>query len=123
MKFAFDKQDSYTIFSIQEDKLNSLNAPHVKAEFAVLHNEGTRNIILNIDGISFVDSSGLSAILVGKRLCDTVGGTFVITGNQRQCDALAQNLATRHRATPHPHRCRIARLCDDGRTDASHQQR
>ena len=80
MKFACDKQDSYTIFSVTDPKLNSLNAPTLKTELTLLHNEGIRNIILNINDVSFVDSSGLSAILVGRRLCENAQGTFVLSG-------------------------------------------
>lgn len=80
MKFAFDKQDSYTIFSFAEPNLNSLLAPNLKTELSVLHNEGIRNVILDLSDVNFIDSSGISAILVGRRLCENVQGTFVLTG-------------------------------------------
>lgn len=80
MKFAFDKQDSYTIFSFAEPNLNSLVAPNLKTELSVLHNEGIRNVILDLSDVNFIDSSGISAILVGRRLCENVQGTFVLTG-------------------------------------------
>ncbi len=80
MKFACDKQESYTIFSVTDPKLNSLNAPTLKTELTLLNNEGIRNIILDINGVTFVDSSGLSAILVGRRLCENSNGTFVLSG-------------------------------------------
>lgn len=80
MKFAFDKQDSYTIFGINERNLNSIIAPDLKTELSLLHNEGIRNVILDLSSVSYVDSSGISAILVGRRLCDNAQGTFVLTG-------------------------------------------
>jgi len=80
MKFAFDKQDSYTIFSIIEPNLNSLLSPNLKSELSVLHNGGIRNVILDLSEVNFIDSSGISAILVGRRLCENVQGTFVLTG-------------------------------------------
>ena len=78
MKFAFDKQENYTVLSISESKLTSLIAPDLKTEFALLNNEGIKNIILDLSQVAFVDSSGLSAILIGNRLCQNVEGTFVI---------------------------------------------
>ena len=43
-------------------------------------NEGFRNIVLDLGDVQYVDSSGLSALLVGNRLCKESTGTFVLTG-------------------------------------------
>lgn len=79
MKFTIDKQESYTIFSIEEGKLNSLVAPDLKSELVFLNTEGAKNIILDMSKIEFVDSSGLSAILVANRLCQRDGGSFILS--------------------------------------------
>ncbi|HTB31442.1 MAG TPA: STAS domain-containing protein, partial [Bacteroidia bacterium] len=42
--------------------------------------EGAKNIILDLSDSRYCDSSGLSAILVGNRLCKNAGGKLVITG-------------------------------------------
>lgn len=78
MKFALDKRDSYTVFSVLEDKLNSLVAPELKTELVILNNEHIRNIILDLSEVKFIDSSGLSAILVGNRLCQGLGGALIV---------------------------------------------
>ncbi len=78
MKFALDKKDSYTVFSLLEPKLNTLFAPDLKSELTILHNEGIKNIILDLGKVSFVDSSGLSAILVGNRLCKSSNGSLIV---------------------------------------------
>ncbi|MFK7905387.1 MAG: STAS domain-containing protein [Chitinophagales bacterium] len=78
MKFALDKKDSYTVFSLLVPKLNTLFAPDLKSELTILHNEGIRNIILDLEKVSFVDSSGLSAILVGNRLCKSSKGSLIV---------------------------------------------
>jgi len=79
MKYTVDKQDRYTIFTLDEDNLNSLIAPDLKSEFVVLSNEGVENLILNLSNVEFVDSSGLSAILTANRLWKAIG-SFVLTG-------------------------------------------
>lgn len=78
MKFSIDKQDNYTIFSLLEPKLNALIAPEVKTRFALMNSEGDRYIIFDLSQVSFVDSSGLSAILTGHRLCENADGLFVL---------------------------------------------
>ncbi len=77
MKFSIDRQDAYTIVSIDEEKLDSTIAPEVKSELVTLQAEGVKNLILNMENVKYSDSSGLSALLVGNRLFSEKG-SFVI---------------------------------------------
>ena len=80
MKFSIDKQEKYTILSLEEENLNSLMAPSLKSEFVIMHNEGVKNFILDLAKVKFVDSSGLSAILTANRLWTNISGAFILTG-------------------------------------------
>ena len=84
MKFTIDKQEKYCVFSLQEDKLNSQTGPLLKSEMILLNAEGFRNIIFDLSDVKFVDSSGLSAILISDRLCKNAEGTFVLSGMNEQ---------------------------------------
>ncbi len=79
MKFSLDKHDKYSVLSLDEENLNSLIAPDLKAEFIFLRNEGVRNLIFDLSQVKYVDSSGLSAILTANRLWKDYG-SYVITG-------------------------------------------
>lgn len=79
MKYSADKQEKYTIFTVGEENLNALVAPVLKSELVILSNEGVRNLILDLSGVHFVDSSGLSAILTANRLWSE-GKSFLIAG-------------------------------------------
>lgn len=79
MKFTLDKQDKYSLLSLDEENLNSLIAPDLKSEFVFLRNEGVRNLIFDLSNVKYVDSSGLSAILTANRLWKDYG-SYVITG-------------------------------------------
>lgn len=79
MKFALDKKDQYTVFSVMEENLNSVKAPDLKSEFILLKNEGVLNLVLDLSAVKYVDSSGLSAILTAHRLWEEEG-SFVVTG-------------------------------------------
>ncbi len=83
MKFALDKQSKYTIFKLEEDNLNSILAPNLKSEFIYLRNEGTQNLIFDLSGVKYVDSSGLSSILTGNRLWKGYG-SFILIGIENQ---------------------------------------
>ncbi len=79
MKYRVDKQEQYTVFTLEESHLDSLIAPKLKSELVFLSQEGVRNLILDLSQVEFVDSSGLSALLTGNRLWKDLG-SFVITG-------------------------------------------
>ena len=82
MIFTLDKQDKYVAIKLHEGKLNSLIAPELKSEIIIINNQGYNNIILDLQETEYCDSSGLSAILVGNRICKNAGGCFIITGLQ-----------------------------------------
>jgi anti-anti-sigma factor len=44
----------------------------------VLNAEGVKNIIFDTSRVRFVDSSGLSSILIANRLCKNSGGNLVL---------------------------------------------
>jgi len=82
MSFSKEKTEHYTIIRLQAERLDSLNAPELKAEFTLLGSDGVANVILDLEKVQYCDSSGLSSILVGNRLCKNSNGLLVITGAQ-----------------------------------------
>jgi anti-anti-sigma factor len=81
MKYIIDKKEQYVIFTPMEDKLDSLLAPILKSELLTIHAEGFMNLVLDMSHVKYVDSSGLSALLVGDREYGK-NGIFVISGVQ-----------------------------------------
>ncbi len=82
MKYTIDKKEQYCNFTLNEEKIDTALAPALKSELITMAAEGHRNMILDISGVKYVDSSGLSALLVGNRAFTEVGGIFVIVGSQ-----------------------------------------
>ena len=83
MKFTINKQERYTVLSLEEETLNTILAPSLKSEFVIMRNEGVQNLILDLSAVTFVDSSGLSAILTANRLWSGVG-SFILTGIEHE---------------------------------------
>jgi anti-anti-sigma factor len=79
MKYQIDKQEQYSILTLNEENLNSTIAPQLKSDLILLSQEGVRNLILDLSNVKYVDSSGLSAILTGHRLWKG-NATFVLAG-------------------------------------------
>ncbi len=80
MKFTIDKHEKYILLKLNESKLNSLITPQLKSELILINTEGQRNMILDLSQVKFADSSGLSSLLVGHRLCKNASGSFILTG-------------------------------------------
>lgn len=78
MKLLLDKQNDYTHVRLEEEKLDSLISPQLKSELVFLNSEGVKNILFDLEQVKYADSSGLSAILVGNRLCQSAEGNFIV---------------------------------------------
>lgn len=81
MKFSVDKHEKYVSLKLDEPKFTNDNAPGLKSEFYVLNAEGYKNIIVDLSKVKeCTDAQDLSCLLVGDRLCKSVGGLFIVTG-------------------------------------------
>ncbi|MCK5102505.1 MAG: STAS domain-containing protein [Cyclobacteriaceae bacterium] len=78
MKYSIDKNEQYSILKLQEEKLDSPLSPALKSEFVTLNAEGIKNIIIDLSEVKYVDSSGLSALLVGNRIYSEDEGIFIL---------------------------------------------
>lgn len=79
MKYSIDKQERYSILTLNEHHLNSSIAPDLKSSLVILQNEGVNNLIMDLSNVQYIDSSGLSALLTADRVMKA-NGSFVITG-------------------------------------------
>ncbi len=80
MKFTVDKHEKYVLIKLNESKLNSLISPQLKSELILMNTDGQRNIIFDLSMVKFADSSGLSSLLIGHRICKNAEGSFILTG-------------------------------------------
>lgn len=88
MSFQIESTEGYALVTIEAEKLNGAIAPNLKTELVKLSEEGAANIVIDLTQVKYADSSGLSAILVGNRLCKNSGGTLVISGLQPMVEKL-----------------------------------
>jgi anti-anti-sigma factor len=81
MQHTIEKFDRYTLLTVAEEKLATTISPLLKAEIVRLfHEEGIKNLIIDMASVKYVDSSGLSAILVANRLANEAEGALVLVG-------------------------------------------
>ena len=80
MQYSLDKNDKYALIKLHEQKLNTLISAELKSELLIINSQGYANIILDLSDTQYCDSSGLSAVLVGNRVCRNANGSFILTG-------------------------------------------
>jgi len=80
VNFSIQKSESHTTIRVNNGKLDALLAPGLKSELVAIVEKGEKNILVDLSSCSLCDSSGLSALLLGDRLCKGVSGTLVLVG-------------------------------------------
>ena len=90
MNFDQENKENYTLVTAQVEKVDATNAPELKALFLMLNKNAVNNIVLDLSKSKYCDSSGLSAILIGNRLCKDSGGKFVLSGLQANVQKLIE---------------------------------
>jgi anti-anti-sigma factor len=78
MNLVIKKELNHSYIRVTNQRLDSFISPELKAELVMLVNKGENKIILDLKDCIYSDSSGLSSILVGNRLCEDSKGTFII---------------------------------------------
>ena len=82
MNFVADQKEKLVYITSNVEKLDAIYAPELKSELVLQNRNTQRNIIVDLSATKYIDSSGLSALLVGQRLCRDANGTFVVCGLQ-----------------------------------------
>jgi anti-anti-sigma factor len=80
--FSVEKKDRYSVITPFVEKLDSRVSPELKSELVMINSTGDRNIIVDLVNCKYCDSSGLSAILIGSRLCRDSEGSFILANLQ-----------------------------------------
>lgn len=79
MKFNITQKENITFFEIPSKKLDTKLAPDLKSQFIILANEpATGHLVVDLGNITFVDSSGLSSLLMAYRLFRETDRSFII---------------------------------------------
>jgi anti-sigma B factor antagonist len=67
MNFKIEQMDRATIFRPNEKRLDSVIAPDLKAEFLILAQPDVKTLVLDLSEVEYIDSAGLSALLLAQR--------------------------------------------------------
>lgn len=78
--YSYKQIGEKTVVVLHSDNLDYRCTESLKKNLEALAQQGTTHIVLDLSQVKFMDSSGLSALLLGKRVTDEAGGSFAICG-------------------------------------------
>lgn len=80
--------DEKTCVISLDGTLNARSADHVKDVFREVVGEGTRQVVLDLGDVPFIDSSGLAALVSGLKTLNEKEGSLKLASLQSQADLL-----------------------------------
>ncbi len=88
MNFKIEQRDQATIFRPNEKRLDSVIASALKAEFLILAQPDVKTLVLDLSGVEYMDSAGLSALLLAQRQQNHHHGDMRIAGASEEVRSL-----------------------------------
>ena len=78
MKLNLEKIKDYSVLFIQEERIDAHNSGELKDSILHLIEQGEVNIIVQLESVRFIDSSGLGALLSGYKNAAAKSGKFAL---------------------------------------------
>jgi anti-sigma B factor antagonist len=80
--------DKAVVMSIEEERLDAHNSNELKSQLMNLFEEGKTNIIIDLQHVRFIDSSGLGALVSGFKNAGSRDGSVKLCGLQKQVKSM-----------------------------------
>ena len=88
MNLTQEKINGSTVLSLQEERIDAHNSGELKEYVKDLIEKGEIKIVVQLDQVRFIDSSGLGALLSGHKNVETKAGHFSLVGLQPQVQSM-----------------------------------
>ncbi len=87
--YFITKKDNHSYIKIQKKELDDINVINsLKSDLLVIINKGEKNIILDLNKSTKLNSDFISSIAIANRLCKSVNGKLIITGLTEETEKL-----------------------------------
>ena len=88
MKIKMELSKSVTVLYIQEDRLDANNSEELKTELKRLFEAGTKELVIDLKEVLFIDSSGLGVLVSGYKNAATLHGSLKLSNLQAQVKSM-----------------------------------
>ena len=80
--------DKITVLFVREDRLDANNSEELKAELRRLFDSGTKDLVIDLKEILFIDSSGLGVLVSGYKNASILHGSLKLSNLQSQVKSM-----------------------------------
>ena len=84
MLVKIQEHDTVVQIEVNEERLDAHNSGELKAQMLNLFEEGKTNLVVDLQEVRFVDSSGLGALVSGFKNASARNGNLKLSGLQPQ---------------------------------------
>jgi len=88
MNLSIEQRGSAVLLAVHEERLDAHNSSELKAQMLKLFEEGKSNLIVDLQAVRFVDSSGLGALVSGFKNASSRNGSLKLSGLQLQVKSM-----------------------------------
>jgi anti-sigma B factor antagonist len=88
MKILTEQHDGKTVLTLKDARLDAHNSAELKDRILKSFEDGGRNIIVDLQDVQFIDSSGLGALLSGHKNAMQRSTGFALSGLQPRVMAM-----------------------------------
>ena len=84
MNLNLEKINGFNVLTIQDQRIDAHNSAELKEYLAQMIERGEKQIIVQLEHVRFIDSSGLGALLSGHKQLAVKAGQFALSNIQPQ---------------------------------------
>jgi anti-sigma B factor antagonist len=88
MKMTLEKINGHSVLAIQDERIDAHNSGELKEYLLKMIEAGEKRIIVQLEKVRFIDSSGLGALLSGNKHILAKSGRLALTNIQQQVFAM-----------------------------------
>ena len=78
-----EEHNGFTVLAVQGE-VDVYTAPQLREQLISLVDAGKRNIVVNLEGVEFLDSTGLGVLVGGLKRVRSAGGDLSLVCTQRR---------------------------------------
>ncbi|MBI1919552.1 MAG: STAS domain-containing protein [Geobacter sp.] len=88
MELFIEERDTVTLVHVKEERLDAHNSVDLKVKIQELFDTGKKNVLINLQDVRFIDSSGLGALVSGFKNASSHHGNLKLASLQPQVKSM-----------------------------------
>lgn len=88
MQLLIEEKDHAVLIMVRETRLDAHNSGELKTQMLSLFEQGKNNLLVDLQEVRFVDSSGLGALVSGFKNASARNGSLKLCGLQPQVKSM-----------------------------------